>query len=207
MKNQKHYCHSLLAILVALVSVILTSCQTGHPTQVAGVEAEHTESLILREGDVLKITFPGSPNLDATQPIRRDGKIVLSLVGEVPAVGLTPDELQKKLIELFAPQISSREVVVVVESSSFPVYVTGQVIHPGKIQTDHPLTALEAVMEAGGFDFATANLKSVKITRTEKGATKAFKLDLKRALDGKEAKPFYLKPGDILFVPERLQVF
>ena len=205
MKIKKPYFISLLAMLLALASVILTGCQTAHSPQ--ATEAEHTETLILREGDVLKITFPGSPNLDATQPIRRDGKIVLSLVGEVPAVGLTPDELQKKLIELFAPQISSREVVVVVESSSFPVYVTGQVIRPGKIQTDHPLTALEAVMEAGGFDFGTANLKSVKVTRTEKGVTKAFKLDLKRALDGKEAKPFYLKPGDILFVPERLQVF
>jgi len=205
MKIRSPYLNSLLTMLLALASVISTGCQSTHAPQAA--EAEHTESLILREGDVLKITFPGSPNLDATQPIRRDGKIVLSLVGEVPAVGLTPDELQKKLIELFAPQISSREVVVVVESSSFPVYVTGQVIHPGKIQTDHPLTALEAVMEAGGFDFGTANLKSVKVTRTEKGVTKAFKLDLKRALDGKEAKPFYLKPGDILFVPERLQVF
>ena len=122
--------------------------------------------------------------------------------------GLTPGVLQEKLIKLYADQISSKEVVVTVESSSFPVFVTGSVIHPGKINTDHPMTALEAVMEAGGFDYNTANMSSVKISRMENGMMKSYKLDLKKALDGdKNTKPFYLKPNDILFVPERLQIF
>ena len=163
--------------------------------------------ITLREGDVVKISFPGASNLDATQQIRRDGKIHLQLVGEVDAAGLTPDELQKKLIELYAPQISSKEVTVALQTSAFPVFVNGAVIHPGKIMSDHPLTALEAVMEAGGFINDTANMKAVKVSRVEGGKYKNYELNLKDILEGKNAQPFYLKPGDIVFVPERFQLF
>jgi len=199
----------LSGVLLAAL-FILNGCATPEPAKSsakAAVETVHSEMITLREGDTLKISFPASPNLDATQQIRRDGKITLPLVGEVDAAGMTPDELQQKLIKLFAPQISSKEVTVVLQSSSFPVFVTGSVVHPGKILTDHPLTALEAVMEAGGFDYTTANLKAVKIIRNENGTMKNYRVNLKLVLDGKDDKPFYLKPSDIVYVPERLSLF
>ena len=158
---------------------------------------------ILREGDILRITFPGSPNLNSQQQIRTDGKINLPLIGEVVAAGITPDTLQKKLMDLYAPQLSSKEVTVQVQSSSFPVYVTGAVLRPGKISTDHPMTALEAVMEAGGFDYIRANLKNVEVIRQEGNQTKNYRLNLKQVMEGKAGEPFYLKPADIIYVPEK----
>src|SRR5450755_1926462 len=65
----------------------------------------HLDTIILREGDVVKVTIPDSPNLDTTQAIRRDGKITLPLVGDVVAVGITSDELQQNLIKLYSSQI------------------------------------------------------------------------------------------------------
>ena len=156
---------------------------------------------------MLKIAFPGSPTLDSTQVIRRDGKINLPLIGDVDAAGLTPSELEKKLIELYAPQLSSKQVTVQVQSSSFPFYVTGMVLRPGKILSDHPITALEAVMEAGGFDYAKADLKDVTVVRRENGLMKNYKLNLKAVLDGSKTEPFYLKPDDIVYVPERFNFF
>ena len=173
----------------------------------AEAEAKTREALNLREGDVLKIAFPGSPTLDSTQVIRRDGKINLPLIGDVDAAGLTPSELEKKLIELYAPQLSSKQVTVQVQSSSFPFYVTGMVLRPGKILSDHPITALEAVMEAGGFDYAKADLKDVTVVRRENGVMKNYKLNLKAVLDGSKTEPFYLKPDDIVYVPERFNFF
>jgi protein involved in polysaccharide export with SLBB domain len=96
---------------------------------------------------------------------------------------------------------------VFVQSSSFPVFVNGAVIHPGKILSDHPITALEAVMEAGGFDYTTADTRDVKITRNENGLYKSYKLNLQRVLDGKDNTPFYLKPSDIIYVPQRFELF
>ena len=200
----------LLGGSLALALFVLPGCETtaSHQTNESASEEARVEGIVLRAGDGVKISFPGSPNLDTTQPIRRDGKIVMPLVGEVEAAGMTPEALQTKLIKLYAPQIASKEILVTIESSSFPVFVTGSVIHPGKILSDHPLTALEAVMEAGGFDYNSADMKAVKVSRMEKGEMKSYKLDLKQALEGgKNGRPFYLKPGDILFVPERLQIF
>jgi protein involved in polysaccharide export with SLBB domain len=96
---------------------------------------------------------------------------------------------------------------VTVVSSSFPVFVTGAVLRPGKILADHALSALEAVMEAGGFDYAKANLSGVAVIRQETGGVKKYTLDLKRVLDGKESETFYLQPSDIVYVPEKFSWF
>ncbi len=147
--------------------------------------ADHSDAIILREGDVVKITFPGAPELNSTQPIRRDGNIVLVQIGEIKAVGLTPAELQKELLKRGASAgLLSKEVTVTVESSSFPVYVTGAVVRPGKITPDHPINVLEAIMEAGGPDYTKANLKAVTVLRQEQGEIKSFIVDVKSILDG-----------------------
>jgi polysaccharide biosynthesis/export protein len=201
---------AFFALVLAAVFVFggCATPQDEKAAALAGPGSAHSETIILREGDIVKISFPGSPNLDTTQQIRRDGKISLQLVGEVQAAGSTLSDLQDSLIKLYATQISSKEITVSLQSSSFPVFVTGAVVHPGKIMSDHPITVLEAVMESGGFDYATANLKDVKIIRNENGVLKHYHTNLKRILDGdKDEKPFYLKPQDIIYVSERFELF
>lgn len=198
---------SALTLIAALAFTGCTTAQMPESSVQVAPEKTHTEVVSLREGDVLKISFPGSSNLDMTQAIRRDGKITLGLVGDVDATGLTPDELQQKLIKLYASQITTKEITVVLQSSAIPVFVTGAVIHPGKVLSDHPITALEAVMEAGGPEYSSANLKAVRVSRNNHGVMESFTLNLKAILEGADTKAFYLKPGDIVFVPERFAVF
>jgi protein involved in polysaccharide export with SLBB domain len=202
---------SLAMLSLALVAAgMVAGCktQTISPTDALKAQAAKTNELMnLREGDVLKISFPGSPSLDKTVTIRRDGKISLDLVGDVDAAGTTPSALEQKLVDLYAPQLSSKQVTVEVVSSSLTVYVTGMVLRPGKILSDHPITALEAVMEAGGFDYTKANPKNVVVIRREGNAMKNYKVNLKAALQGKQNEPFYLKPDDIVYVPERFSMF
>ncbi len=173
----------------------------------AASSATNQPAAVLREGDVLKISFPGSPTLNTTQTIRDDGIISMPLVGEVKAAGLTPDELDQKLIELYAPQLTTKEVTVEVQNSAYPIYVTGAVLRPGKIMTDHSITALEAVMEAGGFNYELADMKHVVVIRQEAGGTKNYTLDLKAVMDGRTGTPFYMKPSDIIFVREKFNWF
>jgi polysaccharide export outer membrane protein len=162
------------------------------------------EALLLREGDALKIAFPGAPNLDTTQTIRRDGKITLQLVGEIQAAGISPTDLEKEILKLYAKELVSKEVTVTVLTASYPVFVTGAVLRPGKVIVDRPMTALEAIMEAGGFTYEWADLKSVRVIRHEGPNVKNFTLDLKQVMEGKSNQPFYLKPSDIIYVPEKL---
>ena len=179
----------------------LAGCAT--PTRLSPEDMTPYGSVKLTEGDTISITFPGSPNLNTTQKVRRDGMIDLQVVGELTAVGKTPAELEKEILELYKSQILLKEVSVSLQSSSYPVFVTGSVVHAGKVSADRPMSALEAIMEAGGFDPAKANMKRVVVLRIHEGQLKHYILNLKRVLDGKSKQLFYLRPSDIVFVPEK----
>ena len=177
----------------------------GTPTGSSSTSPQ--QDTILRQGDTVRITFPGSANLDQTEQIRLDGKISMPLVGDVQAAGLTTDQLQQALVKLYAPQISSSDVTVAIVTSSFPVYVTGCVLSPGRILSSQPLTALEAVMEAGGFDYSRANLRNVHVVRRNGSSSQSYVLNLRAVLNGDDKNDFYLQPDDIVYVPEKFSWF
>ena len=65
--------------------------------------------------------------------------ISMPLVGEVKAGGKTPKELEKDLTDLYSTQLLSKEVTVEMQSSQFPVYVTGSVLRAG-LATRRPIS-------------------------------------------------------------------
>lgn len=172
-----------------------------------GDSGSKLQPTVLRQGDSVKISFPGAANLDETEQIRLDGKISLSLVGDIQAAGLTPEQLQQNLVKLYSSQISSSDVTVAIESSSFPVFVTGCVLSPGRVLSNQPITALEAVMEAGGFDYSRANLRNIHVIRRDNDSSRSYVLNLKAVLKGDEKNDFYLQPNDIIYVPEKFSWF
>ncbi len=196
----------LLTLMAVGLMAATTGCQTTSTPGTAAAGADF-KALEMREGDTVRIAFPAAPNLDTTRQIRRDGKVVIPSLGEVDAVGLTPADLEKRILQVFGGQLVTKQVSVTLLTSSYPVFVTGAVVRPGKIETLRPLTALEAIMEAGGFDQARANLEAVRVIRNEADGMKHYTLNLRAVLAGKETKPFYLKPSDIVVVPEKFNWF
>ncbi len=162
---------------------------------------------MILEGDQLRVSFVGAPSMDTSGEVRRDGRITLPIAGEVVAAGKTPDQLGRELSERYATELLASDVVVSVVASAFEVNVSGAVLRPGKYTSKRPMTALEAVMEAGGFDHAKADMKRVVVVRHHDGAVNNFVLDLSLALNGKPSEPFYLQPSDIVFVPTRFVWF
>ena len=81
------------------------------------------------------------------------------------------------------------------------------VMRPGKIMADRPLTALEAIMEAGGFDNNSADMEAVVVIRKEGDKTVNHTVNLKLVLEGKATGSFYLKPSDILYIPKKFSWF
>lgn len=211
-KRARNLAIGLKGARLAALLVFMGGCEavstTKPPAAPSAALGKAQESLTLREGDVIKVSIPGTTGLDTVQTIRRDGRIALPLVGEVQAAGKTPLELQNELIGLYAPQVVSKEVTVAVVSSTFPAFVTGAVLRPGKIASDHALTVLEAIMEAGGYDSAKADLKAVKVVRQlPNGRTESYTVNVKSMLDGTQTDPFYLRPSDMVIVPERFVLF
>jgi protein involved in polysaccharide export with SLBB domain len=156
----------------------------------------------LGPGDIIELKFFHNPELNDTQTVRPDGKITLQLVGEVTAQGKTPLDLRNELVKRYTPDLRTPEVMVIVRSLyDRRVYVGGEVRTPGLVAMPGPLTVLEAVIQAGGFDLRTANLKNVIIIRHKNGNRYGCALDLAGALKGKEFQPFYLEARDIVYVP------
>jgi polysaccharide export outer membrane protein len=152
--------------------------------------------------------FAASTNLNAVQRIPLDGQISLQFVGKVQAAGKTTTELEKSLEKLYQPQLRGTEpITVTLISAAAGVYVTGAVLRPGKLPLERPITVLDAIMEAGGVDHTRAKLTGVTVLRVENGQRTAYHINLKRALEGKDPSLFYLKPFDIVYVPEKLLNF
>lgn len=211
-KSIVHHLVQLPSILLLLAVVLLAlapGCESGvQYGKNPALPPKDSKDIELREADVVRISFPGAENLDTVQTIRRDGKITLPLVGEVAAAGKTPTALEKELVNLYASQlVSSKEITVTVQSSTFPVFVTGAVMRPGQLMSDHPITVLEAIMESGGPDYQNAKLKAVRIIRTKNGDTKNFTVNLEGLVNGTAIDSFYLQPSDIVFVPKKMVWF
>ena len=157
----------------------------------------------LHEGDIVGITFQYSTNFNAVQKIGLDGMLNLDTVGLVKAAGLTLMDLQQELATKYKPLVKDDVITVKLISSMTSVYVSGAVLRPGTVEMDRPLTVMEAVMGAGGFDTTRAKLSAVIVLRIVNGEQQTHHVNLKRLLDGKETSPFYLQPFDIIYVPAK----
>ena len=195
----------MLVVLLMVLAGLVTGCQTSssfaevEPRDDPGTSNYNTN--YLQEGDIVSITFQYSTNFNALQKIPLDGKLNLESVGQVKAAGKTPLDLQSELGRLYRSQVKDDVITVKVISSASSVYVSGAVFHPGKVPMERPMTALEALMEAGGFDPARARLSQVVVLRLEGGKQYRYRVDLASVLDGANDSPFYLKPFDIVHVP------
>ena len=159
---------------------------------------------VLREGDIIHIAFATSTNLNTTQRIQMDGNVSLQFVNNARAGGKTPLEFAQSLEKLYEAHLRGMEPITVsVISNAAAVYVTGAVLRPGRIPLERPVTVLDAVMEAGGVDNSRAKLSGVTVLRVENGQRVSRRVDLKKALEGKDTSLFYLKPYDIVYVPEK----
>jgi polysaccharide export outer membrane protein len=196
------------ASVFAFLLLFATGCQTNpNTTPMTAENMTPAPSLYITQGDTLDITFPGASNLDGQHKVGPDGTITLPVVGQVVASGKTPDQLRDELLKLYDKQLQNKEVLVSINASAKIVYVVGAVLRPGRIALDRPMTALEAIMEAGGYITQTANLKKVTVIRYEGNRNYTYQLNLAPVLVGEPVSPFYLKPRDIVNVPVKVEWF
>ena len=209
-ESQHAVLRRLAAMAAVLVLLAFTGCQSNPPASsnnyvpvVSDPGTADYATNLLHEGDVLSITFQYATNFNAVQKITLDGLLNLESAGTVKAAGKTPLELQVELAKIYKLQAPDDSVTVKLISAVASVYVSGAVFRPGKVVMERPLTVLEAVMEAGGFDPTRARLSQASVLRIENGKQKAYHINLERVLEGEEETPFYLRPFDIVHVPSK----
>jgi polysaccharide export outer membrane protein len=168
--------------------------------------------------DEVRITVFEEPDLTAVYRVEADGSITFPFVGQVPAAGSTPAELQQRLTSMLAagylrnPQVR----VEINQYKSQFVYVIGEVRAPGKIpMTGTRMTLLEALALAGS---PTANASDEVIVvhpaRPAAGAEPGADTDgarisvNRRDLElGRAGQDVVLQDGDIINVPAAQQFY
>jgi uncharacterized protein (UPF0216 family) len=74
----------------------------------------------IQVGDQLDIKFFFNPELNEKVLVRPDGRIALQLIGELPVVGKTVEQIRTILIKNYSGQLKNPEVAVLLRSSNVP---------------------------------------------------------------------------------------
>jgi protein involved in polysaccharide export with SLBB domain len=178
-----------------------SGAQTGDSSQQAPAVAAPEKSYVLQRGDEISIKVFGRPELSEDFRILPDGMISVILLDDVAAAGRTTAELDSALTELYAEFYKDPQVTVIVRSfANLKVWVGGEVARPGPIELQGKLTALWAVIQAGGFR-ETASTDSVMLIRKgEDDRPLVSKLNLKEAMNHGGPDEI-LQPFDVVYVP------
>jgi len=74
----------------------------------------------IQVGDQLDIKFFFNPELNENVLVRPDGRIALQLIGELPVVGNTVEQIRTILMKNYSGQLKNPEVAVLLRSSNVP---------------------------------------------------------------------------------------
>jgi polysaccharide export outer membrane protein len=151
--------------------------------------------------DILDIMVWKNAELSRTVPVRPDGKISLPLVNDIQAAGLTPTDLRQQITERLGEYVPAAEVAVIVrEIHSSKIAVMGQVRMPGRYEVKSPATVMEMIAQAQGLtEFAAKD--RIVVLRQNGGQTARMPFNYRKAAEGSEQENFFVRPGDIIFVP------
>ena len=152
------------------------------------------QQYLLGNGDRVRITVFGEPDLSGEFEVDGFGQVSVPLIGEVSAVNKTIRDLQRDLEAryrgggyLLDPKISA-EVV-----NYRPYYIMGEVNLPGEYPYISGLTVLNAVATAQGFTYR-ANKKVVFV----RGANDTQEREVRLS------STLQVQPGDTVRIGERL---
>lgn len=154
-------------------------------------------SYVIGPEDIIAIRVWREPEMSALYAVRPDGKISMPLVGEVEAGGLTPKQLEAKVVEALQTVMNRPQVAVSVQDvRSKKYYVQGMVHRAGSFPLASKLTILEALGLAGGLQ-EFANEKDIRIIRQGQ----VLKFNYKEVTKGKKMEQnIEIMPGDQIIV-------
>ena len=199
-----------------LLTAILLAAATGCAHRSASDAGDAKRNLagsdeLYRIGvdDMVQVSVWRNADLSVTVPVRPDGRISVPLIGDVKAGGLTPMEVAEIVKQKLAVYVRDPSVAVILtelRSHEFlsRIRVVGAVRTPRSIPYRQGMTALDAILEAGGInDFAAPD--RTKVHRRGEAKTEIIPVKLGNILSsGKLESNVELRPGDVITVPERL---
>jgi polysaccharide export outer membrane protein len=146
----------------------------------------------LDAGDKLRIVVFDQTNLSSTYAVDDAGNISMPLIGDVPARGLTTQDLQASVTSRLGSGFLRNPSVSVQVDTYRPFFILGEVGNPGQYPYVAGLTARNAVAIGGGFT-SRATQSMVKVSRNYNGTLVEARVPIDHPI----------RPGDTVYVLER----
>ena len=184
----------------------MTTVTTGSDMYLFNLSMSHaaeTSSIYqLRQGDEVMVSVWKEEALQKQVIVLPDGSITLPLVGRVEVAGLTTPEVEKKITDKLKRYMSEPVVTVVIAGiNGNKAYIMGKVVKPGSIILSGPITVLQAISVAGGFD-KFADEGGIKVIRSKTEGQETLAVRYKDVVSGRDTSTnIQLRAGDTVVVP------
>jgi polysaccharide export outer membrane protein len=156
----------------------------------------------LHEGDSVMVSVWHQDTLQKQVVVLPDGSITFPLVGRVEVAGLSTPEVEWRITDKLKKYFPEPVVtVVIVGIDGNRAYVMGKVNKPGPLIISGPITVLQAISIAGGFD-KFADEGGIKVIRAKSDGQEIFSINYKDIISGSDMSTnIQLKAGDAIVVP------
>jgi len=159
---------------------------------------------LLRPGDTLDLQYRLTPEFNQTVMVEPDGYINLNVAGTIFVKGLTVDQTHDLIVQTVSTRLKDPELNLVLESFTHPyVVVAGQVAKPGQIELKEDMTALGAILMAGGFTPDAKSGQVIVFRKLNESIAEVKVLHLGGVKKTAQLeKDLALQPGDMILVPQ-----
>jgi polysaccharide biosynthesis/export protein len=185
--------------LLALWSVLsLVLC-----AYVVGQTLQQRPRYTLHPGDSVELTLRFTPEYNQTLTVQPDGYITVNPIGDVQVSGLTLEQVHDTILQKLSVPLNKPELNLVLKDFQHPyVVVGGDVQQPGKIELRQSMTAMQAVLLAGGFKPSARDTRIVVFRHIDSNMGEVRVLNLHKIDNVKQLeRDMALQAGDMILVP------
>jgi len=183
---------TLLGLAFVLAACGGSNVERATQAQISALKAAATAAPPLQPGEKLHVLVYDEPTLTGDFMIDPSGYLSLPVVGTLKVAGMTPAQLQEKLVTALQAAHLKNPGVTVEVAEFRPFYILGEVDKPGAYPYIGGLNVMSAIAIAGGQTYR-ADQSKVLIQHVGEATMHSYELDW----------PIPIMPGDIIQIPRR----
>ncbi len=182
-----------LSLLVVLLMAAGSAIAQQSPDRGEIIHGSSDDGYTLGPRDKIKISVFNQDDLSGEYVLDGDGRFSMPLIGSVQAEGLSPADLQRRLVDMLRPDYLVNPRIFIEVANYRPYYLIREVLQTGAFPYVDGMTYLTAIAIAGGYSYR-AKKHNVYVIR----GNDLERVEIKLSVDEK------VRPGDIIRVAERL---
>lgn len=190
---------SVLIALIVLTACAAVSAQLQRPR----LKTPQEERYLVQPGDVLEVQYHYSPEYNQVITVQPDGYISLQVGGDVKVAGKNVAQVRQLILQKAGERLQEPEAIVILKEFQKPYFVVaGEVFQPGKIEMRERVTAIQAIMLAGGFKESARSSQILVFRKINSDTAEVKVLNLKKIRRTSDLEnDLTLQAGDMLLVP------